>query len=175
MGKSNSRRPNPLLAYCGAPGRPHQRLSCLGSPGAICGPVLALGCVLGCSPGAPLGQTRPFRLPVCMGEMYLSRENCLYYTCLMRGLRSNPGCLKSKWPVRVFSSRFRGRWVSRCMGHATAKFGSLVHRFGMISVGLNARDFFSKLDPKSGAFLRGAPALLHKSEATVIENTPHIS
>ena len=30
------------------------------------------------------------------------------------------------------------------MGHATAEFGSLVHRFGMISVGLHARDF-SKL------------------------------
>ena len=28
------------------------------------------------------------------------------------------------------------------MRHATAKFGSLVHRFGMISTGLHARDFF---------------------------------
>ena len=45
-------------------------------------------------------------------------------------------------PLRVFSSRFRGRWVSRCMRHATAKFGSLVYRFGMISVGLHAHDFF---------------------------------
>ena len=63
------------------------------------------------------------------------------------------------------------------MRHATAKFGSLVHRFGMISVGLHARDFFSSEigPPKSGVFLRGAPALLYKSEASVIENTPHIS
>ena len=65
------------------------------------------------------------------------------------------------------------------MGHATAKFGSLVHRFGnigMISVGLHARDFcfFEIGPPKSGVFSRGAPALLHKSEATVIENTPNI-
>ena len=44
-------------------------------------------------------------------------------------------------PLGVFSTRFRGRWVSRCMRHATAKFGSLVHRFGMISLGLHARDF----------------------------------
>ena len=27
-------------------------------------------------------------------------------------------------PLRVFSARFWGRWVSRCMRHATAKFGS---------------------------------------------------
>ena len=66
------------------------------------------------------------------------------------------------------------------MGHATAKFGSLVHRFGMISVGLHARDFF-EIDfwpfwtPKIGGILRGAPAFLHKSEATVIEKIPHIS
>ena len=38
------------------------------------------------------------------------------------------------------------------MRHATAKFGSLVHRFNMISVGLHAREFFeivfwSFLDP----------------------------
>ena len=58
------------------------------------------------------------------------------------------------------------------MRHATAKFGSLVHRFGMISVGLHARDFFSKLDPQNRGYFEGAPALLHKSEATVIENTP---
>ena len=66
------------------------------------------------------------------------------------------------------------------MRHATAKFGSLVHRFGMISVGLHARDF-SKLifglfwTPKIGGILRGAPTHLHKSEATVIDNIPHIS
>ena len=62
------------------------------------------------------------------------------------------------------------------MGHATAKFGLLVHRFSMISVGLHARDFFFEIGPpKSEVFLRGAPALLQKSEAKVIENTPHIS
>ena len=61
------------------------------------------------------------------------------------------------------------------MRHATAKFGSLVHRFGMISVGLHARDFFEIVPPKPGVFLRETPALLHKSEATVIEKTPHIS
>jgi len=59
MGKSNSRPPNPLSACCGAPGRPHQRLSCLGSPGAICGPILALGCALGC----PLGPNSPISAP----------------------------------------------------------------------------------------------------------------
>ena len=42
-------------------------------------------------------------------------------------------------PLSVFSARFRGRWVSGCIGHATAAFGLLVHRFGMISVGLHAR------------------------------------
>ena len=31
------------------------------------------------------------------------------------------------------------------------------------------------LDPKIGGILRGAPALMHKSEATVIESTPYIS
>ena len=31
------------------------------------------------------------------------------------------------------------------------------------------------LDPQIGGILRGAPPLLHKSEATVIESTPHIS
>ena len=66
------------------------------------------------------------------------------------------------------------------MRHATAKFGTLVHRFGMISIGLHARDFFeidfwSFLDPQIGGILRGAPAFLHKSEATVIECIPHIS
>ena len=77
-------------------------------------------------------------------------------------------------PLRVFSARFRGRWVSRCIRHATAKFGSLVHRFGMISVGLHARDFFlSKLDPQNrGYFEGGAGTFFYKSEATVIENTP---
>ena len=63
------------------------------------------------------------------------------------------------------------------MRHATAKFGFLVHRFGMISVGLHARDFFffEIGPPKSGVFFRGAPAFLRKSEATVIEYPPHIS
>ena len=56
-------------------------------------------------------------------------------------------------------------------------FFSLVHRFGMISVGLHAREFFEInfcffWTPKIGGILRGAPAFLHKSEATVIENTP---
>ena len=66
------------------------------------------------------------------------------------------------------------------MRHTTAKFGSLVHRFGMISIGLRAREFF-EIDfglfwtPQIGGILRGAPAFLHKSEATVIKNTPHIS
>ena len=83
-------------------------------------------------------------------------------------------------PLRVFKGGFRGRWVRRCIRHATAKFGSLVHRFGMISIGLHAReifeiDFLSFLDPQIGGILRGAPAFLHKSEATVIENIPHIS
>ena len=41
------------------------------------------------------------------------------------------------------------------MRHATAKFGSLVHRFGMISVGLHARDFFSKLDPQNRGYFEG--------------------
>ena len=35
--------------------------------------------------------------------------------------------------------------------------------------------FSSKLDPQNRGILRGAPALMHKSEATVIESTPHIS
>ena len=54
-------------------------------------------------------------------------------------------------PLRVFKGRFRGRWVSRCMRHATAKFGSLVHRFGMISVGSG---FFFKSPPPVPAPLR---------------------
>ena len=63
-------------------------------------------------------------------------------------------------PLRVFSWRFRERWVKRCIRHATAKFGSLVHRFGMISVGLHARecfeiDFWSFWTPKSGVFCGG--------------------
>ena len=59
------------------------------------------------------------------------------------------------------------------MRHATAKFGLLVHRFGMMLVGLHARDFiFRNWTPKIGGILRGAPAHLHKSEATVIENNP---
>ena len=66
------------------------------------------------------------------------------------------------------------------MRHATAKFGSLVHRFGMISIGLHARDFFEIVfclfwTPQIGGILRKAPAFLHKSEATVIERIPHIS
>ena len=66
------------------------------------------------------------------------------------------------------------------MRHATVKFGSLVHRFGMISVGLHAReiieiDFLSFWTPQIGGILRGAPAFLHKSEETVIERIPHIS
>ena len=44
--------------------------------------------------------------------------------------------IKITSPLRVFSWRFGERWVSRCMGHTTAKFGSLGHRFGMISVGV---------------------------------------
>ena len=42
-------------------------------------------------------------------------------------------------PLGVFSARFRGRWARRCIGYATAALGLLVHRFGMISVGLHAR------------------------------------
>ena len=41
------------------------------------------------------------------------------------------------------------------MGHATEKFGLLVHRFSMISVGLHARDFFSKLDPQNRGYFEG--------------------
>ena len=66
------------------------------------------------------------------------------------------------------------------MRHATAKFGSFVHRFNMISVGLHAREFFeidfwSFLDPQIGGILGGSPTHLQKSEETVIESTPHIS
>ena len=67
------------------------------------------------------------------------------------------------------------------MRHATAKFGSLVHRFGMISIGgLHAREFFeidflSFLDPPNRGYFEGAPAFLHKSEVTVIESILHIS
>ena len=77
-------------------------------------------------------------------------------------------------PLRVFSWGFRERWVSRCMRHTTAKFGSLVHRFGMIPVGVLFRYYFEKIrwTPKPGVFLRGAPSHLQKSEATVIESTP---
>ena len=42
-------------------------------------------------------------------------------------------------PLGVFSARFRGRWVRKCIGHATAAAGLLVHRLGLISVGLHAR------------------------------------
>ena len=46
------------------------------------------------------------------------------------------------------------------MRHATAKFGFLVHRFGMISVGLHAREFFeidfwSFLDPSNRGYFEG--------------------
>ena len=66
------------------------------------------------------------------------------------------------------------------MRHATAKFGSLVHRFGMISIGLHARenfeiDFCLFWTPQIGGILRGTPAFLQKSEETVIERIPHIS
>ena len=58
--------------------------------------------------------------------------------------------------LRVFSWRFRGRWVNRCMRHATAKFGSLVYRFGMISVGLHAHDLFFEIGPpKIGGIFEG--------------------
>ena len=65
-------------------------------------------------------------------------------------------------PLGVFSARFRGRWVRRCMRHATAKLGSLVHRFNMISVGLHAREnsklFFGLFwtPPNRGYFEGGA-------------------
>ena len=45
------------------------------------------------------------------------------------------------------------------MGHATATFGSLVHRFGMISVGLHARDFFSKFDPQNWGYFEGGAGI----------------
>ena len=66
-------------------------------------------------------------------------------------------------PLGVFSARFRGRWVRRCMRHATAKLGSLVHRFNMISVGLHAREFFeivfwSFLDPPNRGYFEGGAA-----------------
>ena len=66
-------------------------------------------------------------------------------------------------PLGVFSARFRGRWVRGCMRHATAKFGSLVHRFNMISVGLHAREFFeivfwSFLDPPNRGYFEGGAA-----------------
>ena len=46
------------------------------------------------------------------------------------------------------------------MRHATAKFGSLLYRFGMISVGLDAREFFeidflSFLDPPNRGYIEG--------------------
>ena len=63
-------------------------------------------------------------------------------------------------PLRVFKGRFRGRWVRGGMRHATAKFGSLGHRFGMISVGSHAREFFeidfwSFLDPHNRGYFEG--------------------
>ena len=77
-------------------------------------------------------------------------------------------------PLGVLA-RFRGRWAHGCMRHATAAFGLLVHRLGMISVGLHARVFFRNWTPKTGGISRGAPPYLHKSEATVIDNTLQIS
>ena len=46
------------------------------------------------------------------------------------------------------------------MRHATAKFHLLVHRFGMISVGLHAREFFEInfrpfLDPRNRGYFEG--------------------
>ena len=54
----------------------------------------------------------------------------------LRTFFSYIGQIEITSPLRVFKGSFRGRWVSRCMRHATAKFGSLVHRFGMIPVGV---------------------------------------
>ena len=72
--------------------------------------------------------------------------------------------IKITSPLRVFSALSRGRWVSRCMRHATAKFGSLVHRFGMISIGLHAREFFeidfwSFLDPPNRGYFEGGAGI----------------
>ena len=67
-------------------------------------------------------------------------------------------------PLLVFSWGFRGRWVSRCIRHATTKFGSLVHRFGIISIGLHAReifeiDFWSFLDPPNRGYFEGGAGI----------------
>ena len=66
--------------------------------------------------------------------------------------------------LRVFKGSFRGRWVRRCIRHTTAKFGSLVHRFGMISIGLHAReifeiDFLSFLDPLNRGYFEGGAGI----------------
>ena len=50
------------------------------------------------------------------------------------------------------------------MRHATAKFGSLVHRFGMISVELHAREFFEIdfwpfLDPQNRGYFEGGAGI----------------
>ena len=50
------------------------------------------------------------------------------------------------------------------MRHATAKSGSLVHRFGMIPVGLHAREFFeilfwSFLDPPNRGYFEGGAGI----------------
>ena len=50
------------------------------------------------------------------------------------------------------------------MRHTTAKFGSLVHRFGMISIGLHAReifeiDFWSFLDPPNRGYFEGGAGI----------------
>ena len=49
-------------------------------------------------------------------------------------------------------------------GNFDAKFGSLVHRFGMISVGLHARDFFEIdfwpfLDPQNRGYFEGGAGI----------------
>ena len=61
-------------------------------------------------------------------------------------------------PLGVFSARFRGRWVRGCMRHATTAFGLLVHRFGMISVGLQTRDLLKLIfgTPNWGYFEESA-------------------
>ena len=67
--------------------------------------------------------------------------------------------IKITSPLRVFKGGFREHWVSRYVRHTTAKFGLLVHRFGMISVGLHARDFFRNLTPQIGGILRGGAGI----------------
>ena len=50
------------------------------------------------------------------------------------------------------------------MRHAAVKFGSLVHRFGMISIGLHAREFFEMfffvfLDPPNRGYFEGGAGI----------------